>query len=92
MATRSITDEPETENKMEMNGHTEMVEDGLTKVDTVHNDEAMKVFAQYHGEETWTEQEERQLVKKINIRLMPILCITYGLQYYDKSMLGQAVS
>ncbi|KAK6378864.1 hypothetical protein LTS17_006567 [Exophiala oligosperma] len=73
-----------------MSPNTEVVEDALEKVDTVHNDEAIKVIAQYHGEETWTAKEEQQLRRKINWRLMPILCITYGLQYYDKSMLGQA--
>lgn len=78
-------------NKTEMSPNTEVVEDALEKVDTVHNDEAIKVIAQYHGEETWTAKEEQQLRRKINWRLMPILCITYGLQYYDKSMLGQAV-
>ena len=80
------------ENKMEMSPNTEVVEDALDKVDTLHNDEAVKVIATYHGEETWTAKEEQKLRKKINWRLMPILCITYGLQYYDKSMLGQAVS
>ena len=81
------------ENKIDMSPNTVQVEmgDTLTKVDTVHNDEAVKVFAQYHGDETWTEKEEQQVRRKIDRRLMPILCITYGLQYYDKSMLGQAV-
>ena len=51
----------------------------------------MKVLAGYTGEETWTEQEEKQVRRKIDLRLMPVLCITYGLQYYDKAMLSQAV-
>lgn len=63
----------------------------ITQVDTVHQDEAMKVLAGYTGEETWTEQEEKQVRRKIDLRLMPVLCITYGLQYYDKAMLSQAV-
>jgi hypothetical protein len=60
-------------------------------VDTVHNDEAVKVLAQFAGDREWTEQEEKRLRRKIDRRLLPILCITYGLQYYDKAMLGQAV-
>ena len=60
-------------------------------VDTVHNDEALKVLAAYSGDETWTEQEEKQLRRRIDWKLMPILCLTYGLQYYDKAMLSQAV-
>lgn len=64
----------------------------ITPVDTVHQDEAMKVLAGYTGEETWTEEEEKQVRRKIDLRLMPVLCMTYGLQYYDKAMLSQAVS
>ncbi|KAJ5525284.1 hypothetical protein N7494_011934 [Penicillium frequentans] len=59
-------------------------------LDTVHNDEAIKVLANYTGDETWTEEEERKLLRKVDWRLMPILCITYGLQYYDKAMYSQA--
>lgn len=60
-------------------------------VDTVHNDEALKVLARYAGSETWDPIEEKKLVRKIDRRLVTILCITYGLQYYDKAMLSQAV-
>ena len=41
---------------------------------------------------TWTEDEERRILRKIDWVLMPILCVTYGVQYYDKFMLGQAVA
>jgi hypothetical protein len=66
--------------------------EGIKKIDTVHNDEALKVVGQYSGNEAWTESEEKKILRKIDRALMPILCITYGLQYYDKFMLGQAVS
>jgi hypothetical protein len=61
-------------------------------VDTVHNDEAIKVLATYAGDEAWEPREEKKLVRKIDRRLLSILCVTYGLQYYDKAMLSQAVS
>jgi hypothetical protein len=61
------------------------------QVETVHNDEAVKVIASYDGDLAWSEQEEKALVKTIDRRLMPILILTYGLQYYDKAMLSQAV-
>lgn len=61
-------------------------------VDTVHEDEAMKVFASYDGDQTWEVAEEKQLRKKIDRRLLPILCLTYALQYYDKGMISQAAS
>lgn len=62
------------------------------EVDTVHNDEAMKVLATYTGDENWVAEEEKKLVRKIDMKLLPILCTTYLLQYYDKAMLSQAVS
>ncbi|KAK3054088.1 hypothetical protein LTR09_004866 [Extremus antarcticus] len=60
------------------------------EIDTVHQDEAMKVLATYDGDPHWTEEEEKKLVWSIDKRLMPILIATYGLQYYDKAMLAQA--
>jgi hypothetical protein len=70
--------------------HLEELKKTIT-VDTLHKDEALKVLANYQGDETWTEEEEKKLTRKIDRRLLSILCITYGLQYYDKAMLSQAV-
>lgn len=63
----------------------------LKAVDTVHKDEALKVFANYHGDESWNGDEEKKLRRKIDWKVMPVLCFTYMLQYYDKAMLSQAV-
>ena len=60
-------------------------------VDTVHNDEGLRVLANYQGDQTWTAQEEKKLVRKIDMKLLSIVIVTYGLQYYDKSMFAQAV-
>ncbi|KAL3463563.1 major facilitator superfamily domain-containing protein [Aspergillus heterothallicus] len=60
------------------------------KIDTTHTDEAMKVLARYTGDEAWEPSEEKRLVRKIDWRILPLLCMTYGLQYYDKAMLSQA--
>ncbi|KAF4447338.1 hypothetical protein F53441_9135 [Fusarium austroafricanum] len=60
------------------------------QVDTVHQDEAMKVLQAYSGDESWTDEEEKKLRRKIDWKLMPVLCATYMLQYYDKAMLSQA--
>lgn len=54
------------------------------------DDEAAKVLLHYNGPPTWSDEEEKTLRRKIDWRLMPILCMTYGLQYYDKAMIGQA--
>jgi len=67
------------------------VED-IKKMDTVQNDEALKVVGRYGGSEAWTDDEEKKILRKINRELMPILCVTYGLQFYDKFMLSEAVS
>ena len=60
-------------------------------IDTVHKDEAMKVLATYEGDLHWTPEEEKKLVRKIDFKLLPLLVLTYGLQYYDKAMIAQAV-
>ncbi|KAK5684897.1 hypothetical protein LTS10_002972 [Elasticomyces elasticus] len=59
-------------------------------IDTLHGDEAIRVIAGYSGDQEWSAIEEKRLVRKIDRKLLSILCITYGLQYYDKAMLSQA--
>lgn len=58
---------------------------------SIHTDEAIKVLAKHEGDQEWTLDEEKKLVKTIDRKLMPILFLTYGLQYYDKAMISQAV-
>jgi hypothetical protein len=67
------TDKPNTSDNVEDLQKT-------TTIDTLHNDEALKVLATYAGDQEWNEQEEKKLVKKIDRRLLSILCATYGLQ------------
>lgn len=62
----------------------------MKTIDTIHKDEALKVLAQYAGDESWTPEEEKKLVKRLDKKLLSLLIITYGLQYYDKAMLAQA--
>jgi hypothetical protein len=52
-------------------------------IDTLHQDEALTVLARYAGEETWTEEEEKKLVRRIDRKLISLLIVTYGLQYSD---------
>lgn len=60
-------------------------------IDTIHQDEALIVLAQYAGDESWTPEEEKKLVRRLDRKLISLLVVTYGLQYYDKAMLSQAV-
>lgn len=61
------------------------------QVDTVHGDEALKVIAAAGGDDLWSQDEEKRLVRKIDRRLMPIVCVAYGIQFWDKVMIAQAV-
>jgi hypothetical protein len=77
------------------NGKVDHIENTMEQppaIDTTHTDEAMKVLARYTGDESWQPSDEKRLVRKVDWRLLPLLCLTYGLQYYDKAMLSQAVS
>jgi hypothetical protein len=83
--------DPQSEiRREEKNDAPETLEKSVT-IDTLHNDEAVKVLATYAGDQEWTPEEEKKLVRRIDKRLTSILCATYGLQYYDKAMLSQAV-
>ncbi|KAK2732926.1 hypothetical protein FQN55_003846 [Onygenales sp. PD_40] len=59
-------------------------------IDTVRNDQGLKVIEAYTGDLEWDAAEEKHLVKRIDRRLMSIICITYALQFFDKTILAQA--
>jgi hypothetical protein len=46
-------------------------------LDTTHTDEAMTILANYDGDETWTEKEEKHLVKRIDRKLLSLLVCMY---------------
>lgn len=94
MSSRRVSKEEVVEQEHVSNPETIAMTDLKEKeiIDTVHTDEAMKVLANYTGDHEWTDLEEKKLRRKIDWKLLSILCITYGLQYYDKAMLAQAVS
>ena len=55
-------------------------------VDTLHNDEAMRVFAQDHGDDAWSPLEEKRLLRKLDWRLLPLLCFTYVTHYTSQQL------
>lgn len=70
----------------------EHIEDSKpANVETIHGDEAIKSMAGYAGEREWSPEEEKGLLRKIDRKLLPIMALSYGLQYYDKTLLSQAV-
>lgn len=84
--------EKQSVRQQEMTSNTLAALQNTTTVDTVHNDEAFKVLARYDGDLSWTAEEEKKLIRRLDSKLLSLLIITYGLQYYDKAMLSQAVS
>ncbi|KAL8724437.1 MAG: hypothetical protein Q9166_007959 [cf. Caloplaca sp. 2 TL-2023] len=54
-------------------------------------DEAMKAFAGHEGEVlVLDEATSKKLLKRIDLHLMPLLCVIYGLNYLDKTTLSYA--
>lgn len=45
-------------------------------VDTLRNDEAIRVLAQEHGDDAWSPEEEKRLLRKLDWQLLPLLCFT----------------
>ena len=56
-----------------------------------YEDEALKVLEKHSSLETWTSEDEQRLRRRVDWKLMPILCMTFAFQYYDKALLSQAV-
>lgn len=83
---------PDTDGLEQVRTHDDATDlEKVYEVDTLHADEGMKVLSAYNGPLEWTPQEEKKLVRRIDIKLLSILCLTYALQFYDKAMLSQAV-
>jgi ACS family allantoate permease-like MFS transporter len=54
-------------------------------------DEALKAFASYQGEVLHIDAEtNKRLLRRIDLHLMPLLCLVYGLNYLDKTTLSYA--
>lgn len=67
----------EKEIAVQQEDHSGEVQDDLQKattVDTLHNDEAVRILARHGSNETWTPDEEKKLRRKIDRKLLTILC------------------
>lgn len=66
----------------------------VESIDTFHYDEATRIVADYTaggGAQQWSESEETYLRRKVDWRVIPILSFSFFMQFYDKSILAQAV-
>ena len=71
---------PKTQEQHEV---SQVGKEQIINVDTTRQDEGLKVLSQYTGDRNWTPEEESRLRHKIDRRLMPLLCVTYGLQVWN---------
>jgi len=72
-------------------GTEELPLEMMKHVNLNDGDEALKAFKGHEGETiVMTPEMERKLVRKIDLNLMPILCVVYGLNYLDKTTLSYA--
>lgn len=55
-------------------------------------DAGAQVLAAARDEPPATPQELKKLVRKIDFVLMPLMVITYGLNYTDKNLLSTAIN
>jgi ACS family allantoate permease-like MFS transporter len=54
-------------------------------------DEAMKAFLNHKGEVLHIDEAtNKRLLRRIDLHLMPLLCLVYGLNYLDKTTLSYA--
>ncbi|KAL7425033.1 hypothetical protein Q5752_000721 [Cryptotrichosporon argae] len=60
-------------------------------VDVVPADELVEAQEMIRAEHEFTEDEYKRLMRKVDFALMPLLMITYGLQYSDKGSLSSGV-
>ncbi|WWC66764.1 uncharacterized protein I206_100669 [Kwoniella pini CBS 10737] len=52
--------------------------------------EDANAFLASHGTATYTDESNRKLLRRIDMYLMPMMCISYCIQYIDKSALAYA--
>jgi ACS family allantoate permease-like MFS transporter len=54
-------------------------------------DEALKAFASHQGEVIHIDEAtNKRLLRRIDLYMMPIMCLVYGLNYLDKTTLSYA--
>ncbi|CAG8972763.1 hypothetical protein HYALB_00006855 [Hymenoscyphus albidus] len=62
----------------------------ILHADPNDGDEALKAFEGHDEPIVMTPEMEKALLRKIDLNLMPMLCVVYGLNYLDKTTLSYA--
>ena len=52
--------------------------------------DAALAFLRHHGSSAASSIDERRLVRKIDLMIMPLLLLVYNLQYLDKTLINYA--
>ncbi|KEF54699.1 uncharacterized protein A1O9_09141 [Exophiala aquamarina CBS 119918] len=62
----------------------------VDEIERTSSPEDVPVDSKLHGEEDWTAEEERKLVRKIDWRILPYLSLVFGLSLLDRSNISAA--
>jgi hypothetical protein len=67
--------------------------DGISKHNTVNGDVGLKIFAGRHVPAAAIDPKaEARLVRKIDMHIIPFICITYLITYIDKATLSYGLT
>ncbi|KAK8845623.1 hypothetical protein IAR55_006339 [Kwoniella newhampshirensis] len=59
-------------------------------LDTINETEDAEEFLARHAVGTYTDESNKKLLRRIDMYLMPLMCVSYCIQYIDKSALSYA--
>ena len=79
MMADNIKSVPFTEQQLETSSTMMDEVKNLDLIEIVHNDEAVKVLASYSGDQNQEPLEEKTLVREVDRKLLPIMCITLAI-------------
>ncbi|TVY94432.1 putative transporter [Lachnellula willkommii] len=72
-------------------GGGEVIHEMFKHANPNDGDEALNAFQGHNGEDiVMTPEMEKRILRKIDLNLMPILCVVYGLNFLDKTTLSYA--
>jgi hypothetical protein len=64
--------------------------DTISPTSSRNLDDNYEIYKQYHGID-FTADEAKRVLRRVDLRLLPVLIVTYTLQYLDKNTINFAV-